>query len=335
MDPRHGDAQRADDVRPPRPGEPAGRARTARRTSTRRPASPNPREDFDCAEVYVPFSWYEPMWLENLGFCAEGDGWKLTEAGATAPDGDIPWNPSGGVLSSNPIGASGMVRFGEAAQQVREPGRRLPGRAEDREGARPRVRRRLAVLLDVGRRQRQALADLRKRALTCENAPTTLPIELREYPLFRDNSRPGYGLAPIRCGSRSLHAAHVATRERPHPTTNRRALVSQFPSRAAIFIIIERATPRPIPRNHRGHVPSRGRNTRSDGRCPLRSPLPRGHRRVRLKPRADVPIYRFGKPNRLPSLHPGLSQLSMPPLRVGEASSRSGTAPVPSERWWH
>ncbi len=80
----------------------------------------NPREDFDCAEVYVPFSWYEPMWLENLGFCPEGDGWKLTQAGATAPDGDIPWNPSGGVLSSNPIGASGMVRFGEAAQQVRE-----------------------------------------------------------------------------------------------------------------------------------------------------------------------------------------------------------------------
>jgi acetyl-CoA C-acetyltransferase len=80
----------------------------------------DPRKDFDCAEVYVPFSWYEPMWLENLGFCAEGEGWKLTEAGATAPDGDIPWNPSGGVLSSNPIGASGMIRFGEAAQQVRE-----------------------------------------------------------------------------------------------------------------------------------------------------------------------------------------------------------------------
>ena len=79
----------------------------------------DPRADFDCAEVYVPFSWFEPMWLENLGFCADGDGWKLTEAGATAPDGDIPWNPSGGVLSSNPIGASGMVRFGEAAQQVR------------------------------------------------------------------------------------------------------------------------------------------------------------------------------------------------------------------------
>ncbi|TDD36622.1 thiolase domain-containing protein [Actinomadura sp. KC06] len=79
----------------------------------------DPRNELDCAEVYVPFSWYEPMWLENLGFCGENEGWKLTEAGATAMDGDIPWNPSGGVLSSNPIGASGMIRFAEAALQVR------------------------------------------------------------------------------------------------------------------------------------------------------------------------------------------------------------------------
>jgi acetyl-CoA C-acetyltransferase len=43
----------------------------------------------------------------------------LTEAGATAFDGDIPWNASGGVLSSNPIGASGMLRFLEVAMQVR------------------------------------------------------------------------------------------------------------------------------------------------------------------------------------------------------------------------
>jgi acetyl-CoA C-acetyltransferase len=78
-----------------------------------------PRSQLDCAEVYVPFSWYEPMWLENLGFCGEGAGWKLTEAGATALDGDIPWNPSGGVLSSNPIGASGLIRFAEAVLQVR------------------------------------------------------------------------------------------------------------------------------------------------------------------------------------------------------------------------
>jgi acetyl-CoA C-acetyltransferase len=59
------------------------------------------------------------MWLENLGFAEEGEGWKLVEAGVTEIDGDLPVNPSGGVLSSNPIGASGMIRFAEAAMQVR------------------------------------------------------------------------------------------------------------------------------------------------------------------------------------------------------------------------
>ena len=28
----------------------------------------NPIDEIDCAEIYVPFSWFEPMWLENLGF---------------------------------------------------------------------------------------------------------------------------------------------------------------------------------------------------------------------------------------------------------------------------
>ncbi|MGH3863983.1 thiolase domain-containing protein [Actinokineospora sp.] len=78
----------------------------------------DPLQEIDAAEIYVPFSWFEPMWLENLGFAAEGQGWKLTEAGATAMDGQLPVNPSGGVLSSNPIGASGMLRFAEAALQV-------------------------------------------------------------------------------------------------------------------------------------------------------------------------------------------------------------------------
>ena len=79
----------------------------------------DPRRDVDVVEMYVPFSWYEPMWLENLGFCAEGDGWRLTEDGVTEMTGDLPVNCSGGVLSSNPIGASGMLRFAEAALQVR------------------------------------------------------------------------------------------------------------------------------------------------------------------------------------------------------------------------
>ncbi len=69
--------------------------------------------------MYVPFSWYEPMWLESLGFADKGEGWRLVEEGVTRLGGDLPVNTSGGVLSSNPIGASGMVRFAEAALQVR------------------------------------------------------------------------------------------------------------------------------------------------------------------------------------------------------------------------
>ena len=79
----------------------------------------NPRRDLDMIECYVPFSWYEPMWMENLGIAEKNQGWKLTDSGATAMDGDIPVNCSGGVLSTNPIGASGMLRFAEAALQVR------------------------------------------------------------------------------------------------------------------------------------------------------------------------------------------------------------------------
>src|SRR5258708_39929541 len=70
------------------------------------------------AEISVPSPWPEPMWLENLGFAADGQGWRLTEAGETEIGGRLPVNPSGGVLSSNPIGASGLLRFAEAALQV-------------------------------------------------------------------------------------------------------------------------------------------------------------------------------------------------------------------------
>ncbi|MEE2834728.1 MAG: thiolase domain-containing protein [Myxococcota bacterium] len=79
----------------------------------------NPLDELDMAELYVPFSWFEPMWLENLGFAAPGEGWRLVEDGVTDFGGALPTNVSGGVLSSNPIGASGMIRFAEAARQVR------------------------------------------------------------------------------------------------------------------------------------------------------------------------------------------------------------------------
>jgi acetyl-CoA C-acetyltransferase len=79
----------------------------------------NPREQLDMAELYVPFSWHEPIWLEAHRIAEEGEGWKMVDDGSTALGGSFPVNCSGGVLSSNPIGASGLLRFGEAALQVR------------------------------------------------------------------------------------------------------------------------------------------------------------------------------------------------------------------------
>ncbi len=78
-----------------------------------------PLSEIDMAELYVPFSWYEPMWLEGHDIAGPGEGWKLVDSGATDLGGSFPVNPSGGVLSTNAIGASGMVRFAEAALQVR------------------------------------------------------------------------------------------------------------------------------------------------------------------------------------------------------------------------
>lgn len=79
----------------------------------------DPRRQIDMAELYVPFSWHEPIWLEAHRIAEVGEGWRMVEDGTTALDGSFPVNCSGGVLSSNPIGASGLLRFAEAALQVR------------------------------------------------------------------------------------------------------------------------------------------------------------------------------------------------------------------------
>lgn len=79
----------------------------------------DPVRDIDTAELYIPYSWYEPMWLENIGLAEQDEGWRLVDSGRTAFGGELPVNPSGGVLSGNPTGATGLLRFAEAAMQVR------------------------------------------------------------------------------------------------------------------------------------------------------------------------------------------------------------------------
>jgi acetyl-CoA C-acetyltransferase len=78
----------------------------------------DPMEDFDVAEVYEPASHAELAMCENLGFCDMGDGGRLIDEGLTLMDGKLPVNPSGGVLSTNPVGATALIRVAEAALQV-------------------------------------------------------------------------------------------------------------------------------------------------------------------------------------------------------------------------
>ncbi len=78
----------------------------------------NPIRDLDVACIYEPTSWAELAWTEALGFAEPGQGGKLLDEGITQMSGELPVNPDGGVLSTNPIGATALIRIAEAALQV-------------------------------------------------------------------------------------------------------------------------------------------------------------------------------------------------------------------------
>ena len=77
-----------------------------------------PRKEIDYAEVYSPFPNQELMWVEKLGLFEETTAPKMYETGVTALKGELPINCSGGVNSTNAIGASAMERPAEAALQI-------------------------------------------------------------------------------------------------------------------------------------------------------------------------------------------------------------------------
>ncbi len=78
----------------------------------------DPVADLDVAEVYEPATYAELAMYENLWFCPKGQGGALMDSGVTEMDGRLPVNPSGGVLSTNAVGATALVRVAEAALQV-------------------------------------------------------------------------------------------------------------------------------------------------------------------------------------------------------------------------
>ena len=83
-------------------------------------------EDVNVLEVHDATAFGEISQSEALGFCARGEGGPFAESGATALDGKIPINTSGGLISrGHPIGASGLAQIYELVVQLRgEAGKR-------------------------------------------------------------------------------------------------------------------------------------------------------------------------------------------------------------------
>jgi acetyl-CoA C-acetyltransferase len=79
----------------------------------------NPLKEINIAEISEEYTYQELLWLEGLGFCGRGEGGKLIDRGVTKMGGKLPVNPSGGVLSGNPVGVAGMTRVAEAVLQLR------------------------------------------------------------------------------------------------------------------------------------------------------------------------------------------------------------------------
>jgi acetyl-CoA acetyltransferase len=87
--------------------------------------------DLDLAMIYDSFTYTVLVTLEDLGFCAKGEGGAFVSGQRTAPGGDFPLNTSGGGLSYNHPGMFGMFLMIEAVRQLRgECGQRQVAGAE-------------------------------------------------------------------------------------------------------------------------------------------------------------------------------------------------------------
>jgi len=86
----------------------------------------NPRKEIDVAEAYDPFDYKELHHLEGLQLAGKGEAARMTAEGITQRNGELPVNPSGGLLGvGNPIAAAGMMKICELFWQLRgEAGKR-------------------------------------------------------------------------------------------------------------------------------------------------------------------------------------------------------------------
>ncbi|WP_406378089.1 thiolase C-terminal domain-containing protein [Streptomyces sp. NBC_00197] len=78
-------------------------------------------EEIDVAEIYDAFTYMTLVTLEDLGFCAKGEGGAFVEAakGRLLVGGELPVNTDGGGLSAQHPGMRGLFLLVEAVRQLR------------------------------------------------------------------------------------------------------------------------------------------------------------------------------------------------------------------------
>ena len=78
--------------------------------------------DVDVVELYDSFTITALMTLEDLGFCAKGEGGSFVADGRLGPGGALPTNTNGGGLAYTHPGMYGMFILVEAVRQLRGDG---------------------------------------------------------------------------------------------------------------------------------------------------------------------------------------------------------------------
>jgi acetyl-CoA acetyltransferase len=75
--------------------------------------------DVDVVELYDAFTITPILFLEDLGFCAKGEGGAFVSGGRIAPGGELPVDTNGGGLSYCHPGMYGLLLLIEAVRQLR------------------------------------------------------------------------------------------------------------------------------------------------------------------------------------------------------------------------
>ncbi|HET9628363.1 MAG TPA: thiolase [Novosphingobium sp.] len=76
-------------------------------------------DEIDVAQIYDAFTYMELITLEDLGFCAKGEGGPFVADGKLRVGGSLPTNTDGGGLSACHPGMRGLFLLVEAARQLR------------------------------------------------------------------------------------------------------------------------------------------------------------------------------------------------------------------------